>query len=317
MLKKGYVLVFLFIASLSSVACGYIKKTEGIKEPKWQLAVDYETIEVEGLEREYNFLFLTDSHLIIPGVEDTEEVKEYSEQRLKEFNVENSMDSDMVPEQFSIWIQDVNQNGIDAFLLGGDIIDYPSDANLNYLQENLKLLKVPYLYTLGNHDWTYPWDYMTQYGIENYIPQLAPFMDSNAPIHYLEYEDLVLVAIDNSTNQIHPNALEEYEKILKKEKPVIVMLHVPLLTQSALTKAKEIWSSPVILGGGNYGGIYPDESSTKFMEMTTSNDSPVVAVLAGHAHFHDRDMVNEKIVQIVGDAGFKGKATLIQIKSMK
>ena len=69
----------------------------------------------------------------------------------------------------------------------------------------------------------------------------------------------------------------------------------------------------MVLGGGNYGGIYPDEISTEFINLTTAEESPVVAVLAGHEHFYDQDMINENIVQIVGDAGFKSEAVRITI----
>lgn len=45
----------------------------------------------------------------------------------------------------------------------------------------------------------------------------------------------------------------------------------------------------------------------------TESSSPVKAVLAGHVHFYNRDMINENIVQIVGDAGYKGSAMWIKI----
>ncbi len=59
---------------------------------------------------------------------------------------------------------------MDAVLLGGDTIDFPSKANINYLQECLSDLSVPYMYVNGNHDWTYPWEYMTDYGKSEYLP---------------------------------------------------------------------------------------------------------------------------------------------------
>ena len=41
-------------------------------------------------------------------------------------------------------------------------------------------------------------------------------------IHSLELDDFIVVAVDNSNNQIHPNALEEYKTVLQKGKPVIL-----------------------------------------------------------------------------------------------
>jgi len=102
---------------------------------------------------------------------------------------------------------------------------------------------------------------------------------------------------------------------LAEKKPVILMLHVPLYTEAVLHKAAAVWKGGVVLGGGIHGGIYPDTVSTEFITLTTAKDSPVELVLAGHVHFALKsDIQGEKnIPQIIGDAGYKGKATIIQI----
>ena len=97
------------------------------------------------------------------------------------------------------------------------------------------------------------------------------------------------------------------------------MAHVPFITQSVLTKAKEAWDSPVVIGAGNYGGIYPNEDSERFMALTTAEGSPVELVLAGHEHFYDRDAIEgeKDVLQLVGGAGFQGDAILIHITGSK
>lgn len=315
-MKKNFILGGLLVPLCLLSGCG--KETEGNSTAKeepaeslmWEMNVAEEVIEIPGLTKEYTFLYVTDTHIVVPDELDSDKVEEYADVRFDEFQNEEDVSS---AEQFEEWMVYANENQVDALLLGGDIIDYPSVANIEHLEENLEELTVPYLYALGNHDWTFPWEYMTQYGEETYLPMLEPYMQSDSSIHELEFDEIIIVAVDNSANQIAPEAMEEYKLILQKEKPVIVMLHVPLLTQSVLTKAKEVWSSGVVLGGGNYGGIYPDETSTEFIDLTTEEDSPVVAVLAGHVHFYDKDMVNERIVQIVGDAGYKGEAVRITV----
>lgn len=303
--KTAFFLLFCVILS------GCSKPTETQEEEEWKKTITEETLVIPGLKEEYTFLFLTDTHMVVPDEADSDKVEEYANLRFDEFQNEEDISS---AEQFREWVDYANEQKIDALLLGGDIIDYPSIANIEYLEENLEQLEMPYLYALGNHDWTFPWEYMTVYGEETYLTQLEPYMQSNSAIHKLETEELIIVAVDNSANQIEPEAMEEYSRILQQGKPIIVMLHVPLLTQSVLTKAKEAWSGQVVLGGGNYGGIYPDEVSAEFIDMTTAEDSPVRAVLAGHVHFADRDMINENIDQIVGDAGYKGSAVLLHVK---
>lgn len=292
---------------------GVAAEENGLSEAgktSWEMHITEETIEIDDLAREYSFLFLTDTHMVVLDEMDSGQETDYAAQRFPEFQNDEGVAS---AEQFGQWIAYANEQKVDALLLGGDIIDCPSGANIEYLSGQLEKLETPYLYTPGNHDWTFPWEYMTQYGKETYRPALEPFMQSDCAIHALEFEDLIIVAVDNSSNQIDPEAMEEYGAILEKKKPVIVMLHVPLLTQSVLTKAKETWSGAVVLGGGNYGGIYPDEVSTEFIDLTTAEDSPVAAVLAGHVHFGDKDWINEGILQIVGDAGYKGSAVLLHV----
>jgi Predicted phosphohydrolases len=270
------------------------------------------TLTIPGLSRDYDLLFLTDTHIVIPDESAASEIQSYSEERLAHFTGEGGrISSDL----FTAWMEYANQMEPDALLLGGDIIDSPSSANVKYLSASLDSLKVPYLYTLGNHDWTFPWDYMTETGTAEYLPLLAPYMETNTAIHTLELDDLIVVAVDNSNNQIHPDALEEYQRILSRKKPVILLLHVPFYTEELLAKTSAVWPNGVVLGGGVHGGIYPNDVSAQFMSLTTAADSPVAAVLAGHVHLSDESVIDgeKDIPQIVGDAGYKGKGTLIHI----
>ena len=317
--KIIFLTVMMLLCTLMGACANYTDKDKNVNTKHIKLSeetivnsdIPEETIEIPGIDKDYKFIYMTDSHLILLDGTENEEVKQYAMERLNGFGHENDFS---IEEQFPMWLEEAVRNGADGVLLGGDTIDFPSDANINYLAEHLNGLEVPYLYTPGNHDWTYPWEYLTEYGKQNYLTKLNPFMESNTAIHYMDFEEFIIVSVDNSTNQIAPEALETYKEILQKDKPVILMLHVPLVTQSVLTKAKEVWGSGGVLGAGNYGGIYPDKISTEFINLTTAEDSPVVAVLAGHVHFYDKDMINENIVQIVGGAGYKGSVMWINVR---
>lgn len=308
MKRKTGILLLAALLSAGLTGCG---------EKQWEKQIAEEEIIIEGIEGEYEFLFLTDTHVIVMSQEDTIQVEENARPRFDLFKNEEDVSSE---DQFEEWISYANEEEMDGVLLGGDIIDYPSKANVTFLDSQLGRLNMPYLYTLGNHDWTYPWEYMTELGEDMYLPMLEPYMKGDTDIHVQDYGEFLIVAVDNSSNQINDGALEEYKEILAQGKPVIVLLHVPLMTQSVLTKAREEWGeSKVVLGAGNYGGIYPDEESSRFVELTTAADSPVAAVLAGHVHFADRDYIDgeKRVLQIVGDAGFKGSAARIYIKGKK
>lgn len=288
----------------------------GCASADWKPRIIEEEIIIEGLSEEYEFLYLTDTHMIVQDEADSQQVKDNAEARYHEF-----CSSEGIPaaEQFAEWMVYANEERMDGVLLGGDIIDYPSEANIRHMKNNLDSLQIPYVYTLGNHDWTYPWEYMTLMGVETYLPMLDEFVEGSSAVHSKDYGEFVVVAVDNSSNQIHDAAVEECERIFAEKKPVILLLHVPIVTQSVLGKAKEVWSGGVVLGGGNYGGIYPNAASQKFIDMITAKDSPVAAVLAGHVHFYDKDYIDgpKQVVQIVGDGGFKGSAVRIKVKGEK
>ncbi len=279
---------------------------------KWEKHITEETLSIEGLDREFTLLFLTDTHMVVPGENATEQERENEALRSPEFVNEEGVPS---WEQFPGWIRYANENKVDAVLLGGDIIDTPSEANLKWLEEQLSQLEMPYLYVNGNHDWTYPWEYMTETGRETYLPLLEPLMQDSTAIQRLDFGGFLVVGIDDSTNQVAPEALETYENILKEDRPVIVMAHVPFMTQSVLARAREAWGSPVVIGAGNFGGIYPNEDSERFTALTLGADSPVELVLAGHVHFYDRDVMEgeKQVLQLVGGAGFQGNAILLHV----
>ncbi len=286
------------------------------KAAEWEKHIMEESVYVEGLQKEYTLLFLTDTHVIIPNENASPEEAENEKVRTPIFTREGEA---APAEQFAEWVRYANETGVDAVLLGGDIIDTPSASNLEWLGEQLAKLEMPYLYVVGNHDWTFPWEYMTQTAKETYLPLLKPFMDENTAIHSLDLGEIILVGIDDSSNQVAEEVFPAYEEILREGRPAVVIAHVPFMTQSVLGRARDVWKNPVVIGAGNYGGIYPNETSEKFVSLTTASDSPVELVLAGHVHFYDKDVIEGErdVLQLAGGPGFQGEALLIRLTGSK
>lgn len=292
---------------------GSTEQDSGSAKQECRMDIAEETVCIEGLEGEYTLLFVTDTHAVVRDGHAGEAVEEYGEQRYPMFVNAEGVDS---KTQLEAFIRYANEQKVDGVLLGGDIIDSPSGANIAWLGEQLGLLEMPYLYVPGNHDWTFPWDYMTETGKETYLPMLEPFMQENTAVHSLDFGEFVVVGIDNSANQVNEAALPELERLYAEDRPVLVTAHVPFLTQSVLSHAREVWDSGVVIGGGNYGGIYPDEYSEQFVRMLTAADSPAELVLTGHVHFYDRDVIEgeKDVLQLVGGAGYEGNVILIHVK---
>ena len=313
---KKFVLSGVLLLATILTGCGKSETPQTSDSPLSEtetvtsFAVDEPTITIPGITKEYTFLYLSDTHMIKLDGTESEQVTGNALPRLELFVDNEGISS---AEHFPEWIDYANETEVDMVLFGGDMIDFPSEANLNLLEENISKLKMPYVYTLGNHDWTYPWDYMTQEGRETYRPLFNRFTNNAPAASITEYEELVILSVDNSSNQIDPEALAVVDKALSLQKPVIVIAHVPFSTESLLEKAKGVWNSPVSVGMADKGGIFPDTNTLAFQEKIMAAESPVFCVLSGHVHFADKSMLNDKITQIIAGAGYKGEAVLLHI----
>lgn len=274
------------------------------------LNITQKTLVIPGITKDYRFLFLTDTHMITLDGTEEEQVTENALPRAGLFQDADGTDS---CENFPEWMAYANRTEVDMVLLGGDIIDFPSEANLALLTQNLETLKMPYAFTLGNHDWTYPWEYMTPAGREQYRPLFAPFTKENPAASITEYEELVILCVDNSSNQVEADALPIVEEALLIGKPVIILLHVPFSTETLLEQAATVWNSPVSIGMADKGGIFPDANTLAFQEKILAEDSPVVCVLAGHVHFSDEAVLTDSIIQFVGSAGYLNEGIVLHI----
>lgn len=270
----------------------------------WKPEVQTKNISVGDISRAYNFLFVSDTHVIVTGENDVSDVKALASSRIPYFTNADGMTSE---EQLPYWIQYANDYKVDGVLMGGDIVDYPSTSNLKYLKDNLNQLKMPYVYTFGNHDWLYPWDQTTQ----EYRPLFDTLMNGSGAAHYTEYEELVVLAVDDSTYQVSAEALPVVERALSLEKPVLLLMHVPLQTDSLLKKSLDGWNDAIVIGPN---AKKPNKYTQSFLDMILADDSPVRAILAGHVHMEDTSKINDRITQYVVDMSAKGKGIMVHIQ---
>lgn len=283
---------------------------EEVKIPDNLVSFDETKIHIPQLTQDYEIWFLADSHIIVEDGSEDEQTAAYAAERKPGFANESGFASDVI---FSQFIDKANEEKPDLVLFGGDIIDFPSKANVDFLTSELQRLEVPYRMTYGNHDWTFPWEYMTETASATYRPMMEDAMGDAV----LELEDLVVVSVDNSSNQVAAESMEIVNRAYGLDKPVILLLHVPLSTEELIAKAKEDWTNPVTIGMQVHGGIAPNEASTELWHMTHDDESMVKAVLAGHVHFAHEEALSDATVEIVTDAAFKGKATKIFLQKNK
>ena len=327
-------IIWIIIAAACLCACGKEEiinesqpdeaknETGSITEAGEYITWDEKELSVSGLNKEYEIWFLADSHMTLCNSDEAEEIIEYAAQRTAGFVNEMGVSSDLI---FSEFIDAANEEKPDMVLFGGDILDFPSEANVSFLKAELDRLEVPFVFTMGNHDWTFPWEYMTPQGSEMYRPMLEEYMHgnfdetnssnvmSNSYANMIELEDLIVLSVDDSSNQVAAEALEAIEAAYALDKPIILMQHVPFSTENLIVRAKENWANPVTLGMQVHGGIAPNEVSTELWYKTHDEESPIKLVLAGHVHFSYEEELSESTMQIITDAAFKGRAVKLKI----
>ena len=96
-----------------------------------------ETVIIPGVEKEYTFLFLTDMHMAIKTKQDLGASLGDADERMKAFvNEEGILSS----TQFTEWITYANRLKPEGVLMCGDMIDYYSQENVEFLADNLQKL---------------------------------------------------------------------------------------------------------------------------------------------------------------------------------
>lgn len=274
-----------------------------------------ETIDVPEIENERVIYLVADSHISMCDDRDAD-VMDKALQRAASF----AADGIQAQDRFDAIINKVNESKNEMVIFGGDIIDSAMYASIEHVKSQLGTLQSPYLLLMGNHDFEYGTEYFSPIAYEEYLPRLKDMRD-DAPYQVREYEDIIYFTADDDNSQIDQEILDAFKEEMKKGKPIILSLHVPIEPVTGdmrlVEKCKEVWGpsaddkSRVTMG---VNGCYPSPVTQEFIDLVTAEDSPVVLVLAGHIHFYHKDMLNDKIVQIVTGAAFEGNAVKITLK---
>lgn len=278
-------------------------------------ALDIHKKEVFASVPGYKIFFIADSHISMCDDRDAE-LMEIAANRSNSFTVEGAPPQDT----FDRLIKEASDSDADLVIFGGDIIDSAMYASVEHVEQKLKELNKPYIYFMGNHDFQYGNEYFTPMAYEEYLPRLGE-VHGGKSYQIKEEEELIIFAADDNNNQISSEALEAFKETIKKGKPIVLALHVPLEPQgeddSFLEECKTVWGpsadgkSKVTMG---INGVYPNEITKEFINLVYDKESKVQLVLAGHVHFYHNDMLTEYTEQVVTGAAFDGDAVEVTLK---
>ncbi|SEI97622.1 Calcineurin-like phosphoesterase [Lachnospiraceae bacterium A10] len=321
---KKYIVFFLIIdliIGLSSYAVIEIYEKQNqehlsIINTAHSLATDYgldlqvREITIPNINREYDFIYISDLHVYASSVSEIPSWGMTKDTRLGMFTcVRNGMQS---AEQLKTWIAITNNMKADGLLLGGDIIDFGDDQNINWVQNQLSILEVPYVYTLGNHD---SYDYVTNSQNPDNGDLDKIFLDADKDCSYIDYGEFIVCQINSSLNCVSADTLEKFKSVYYIGKPIILISHVPLYSEDdsmLKDRVETIYNNDRLIGNGLDNVM--DSDTQEFYELTTADNSPVIAVLGGHIHFQYDSMLNGWIPEYINSSAADGQGYLIRVK---
>ena len=180
----------------------------------------------------------------------------------------------------------------DVVVLVGDIISFPTLANLDHLRGELDRAGVPWLYVAGNHDWHFEGDSGSD--LEQRARwterRLKPLYQGGNPIMYSRMvKGVRMVMIDNSAYHVLPEQLAFWKQEAAKGDPIALFMHIPLWVEgwSVTTCGNPKWGAAT----DPYWEIERRERwaerlmpSTYEFREAVFNTPNLVGVFTGHIH---------------------------------
>ena len=119
----------------------------------------------------------------------------------------------------------------DVVLLVGDIVSFPTLANVDHLLSELDSCGLPWLYVAGNHDWHFEGDSGSDFEQRARWTErrLKPLYKGENPLMYSRMvKGVRMVMIDNSAYHVTPEQLAFWKQEAAKGDPIALFMHIPL-----------------------------------------------------------------------------------------
>lgn len=232
----------------------------------------------------------------------------------------------LTKEIFHESVGEVASLGLDAAMLTGDIIHFPAHAALEQIANGVRKLEVPYLYTVGNHDWFFPhlpWNDETR---SRYYPRFDGLTEGDPSFQVLEIGGVRLIAMDNSTYQVDSAQVRRLKQELSSGKPSLLLVHVPLFIESLAAAVMDRWQAPIMMGAEEgwtdatrEKWMVPGNADTTLECLDFLTNGPcdnLAGVFCGHVHFPHVDMLRPGCYQYVGAPGYEGRYRTVELKGL-
>ena len=280
-------------------------------------------IGIEGLERPLTLMQITDSHVVAADQRDPEALEAVP--RFDQIFHEQEPGGVAQQPFFQQALDRSNDLAVDCTILTGDIIHFPALAAVEMLEQGLKGLASPYLYTLGNHDWHFPhlaWNDTTR---QEHYPRLAHLLGQSPAAQMLQLGGVRLIALDNSNYQMTDQQLDFLRLQLQTGEPCVLFVHIPLYTPALAPAVFEKWKTPIMMAASGWTEQMrakwlvreSDASTLACHEFLTGADfDNLVGVFCGHVHFAHAGELRPGCIQYVTRENFGGGYRVIRLNPL-
>lgn len=277
------------------------------------LHVDRVEIDLPNVQNSYELLFINDMHVL--RLDESVVAESVDEIRVRQdvmFRTRTGMASAEAWPKLSSILDDFSADGI---ILGGDMMDFVSPANVQILSEGFSQITTPYIYLRADHDLGI-WHSGGAISMEDSMA-LHTSVSSYQDMFVMEYPEFYVLGWNNSTSQLTNDGLDAALGIWNSGKPIILATHVPInsIVDNSLAEVasnvdpenrKKLWGDECL--------YQPDDTTGAFLGMIYDTNSPVKAVLSGHLHFRHVIQLTEQTVEYVFAPAFEGNVAKIVIK---
>ncbi len=279
------------------------------------------TLPVRGIREPFGILHMTDSHITMADSRDRLETVRHAGERSLVFGPEGGED---VLRTFRAMIGHAEQQRLDCTVMTGDIIDFPSAKNLDILSEALAGIRVPYLYTVGNHDYeNFPLETGNPETREKYRGRFDRALKTDISFSYREVGGAYIVAMDNSLYRFTGDQEARLYALAEEGKPLLLFFHIPLFAPSLFGPVMDFWHRPILCGCPDvllenaplpegHPPVRPDAATARVCRWIAEHDGQVAGVFAGHIHFHHQDPLTSRLTQFSAGGGYAGDCAEIR-----
>ena len=252
----------------------------------------YLNIAWPGIKEKPRFRVIGDTHFNYFDERDKEYAGNYA--RMSGVSGRNAHLPSQAPHKyFEQAVDTAKKDGVDAILLVGDILSFPTLANVEYARKKLDECGVPWIYIAGNHDWHFEGlsgssAELRETWVEKRLMPLYKAGDD--PMMFSRVvKGIRIVAIDNSTYLLSRAQVDFWKSEAAKGEPVLLMMHIPLYVK---TGPKGCCASPH--WGAALDWAWEIERRPRWIEKATPEtfefreavlSTPnLIGVFTGHAH---------------------------------